>query len=42
VQYRGVRGAIAATRGDSVQALEDASWLEHLERPYLNGDHLLN
>jgi tetratricopeptide (TPR) repeat protein len=39
VEFRGLRGVIVATRGDSVQALQDAEWLGELNRPYLRGQH---
>ena len=37
LQARGTRAFIAATRGDSTQAMEDGEWFESLDRPYLHG-----
>jgi tetratricopeptide (TPR) repeat protein len=39
VQYRGERGFIAATRGDSALAMEDTEWLADLDRRYLYGQN---
>jgi tetratricopeptide (TPR) repeat protein len=37
VNYRGGRGFIAATRGDSALARKDAEWLANLDRLHLDG-----
>jgi len=39
VSFRGRRAFIAATRGDTALAVDDAAWLEALSRPYLRGGH---
>jgi tetratricopeptide (TPR) repeat protein len=37
VWSRGSRGLVAATTGDSTQAMEDLEWLEHPQDPYQRG-----
>jgi predicted Zn-dependent protease len=39
LSIRGTRGFIAASRGDTEQATEDAEWLEQVDEPFLFGEH---
>jgi hypothetical protein len=39
VEYRGLRGFVSASRGDSAQARAEAEWLEQLDRAHLLGAH---
>jgi serine/threonine-protein kinase len=41
VSFRGRRAFIAATRGDTARAKDDAEWLKALDRPHLRGEHTL-